>query len=137
MARDRGNKAVSKADHLLSPQEKVQFEDYGQLNRMLSDLQPEQKSPKTGYALSKILKNPVSALIAGGGSLLAPKTAIGIGAGSAINRQLSKSLRSRKNLKHYLKPELLDEIIRKKMSKKRSVYPFSKALKNTFQGEGE
>jgi len=137
MARDRGNKAVSKADHLLSPQEKMQFGDYGQLNRMLSDLQPEQKSPKTGYALSKILKNPISALIAGGGSLLAPKTAIGIGAGSAINRQLSKSLRNKKNLKHYLKPELLDEIIRKKMSKKRSVYPLSKALKNNFQGESE
>lgn len=135
MSGGRGNKATSKADHLLTPQERMQFEDYGQLNRMLTDLQPEQKSPKTGYALSKVLKNPVSALIAGGGSLLAPKTAIGIGAGATINRQLAKSLRNRKNLKYYLKPELLDEIINKKMNKKRSVYPSMKALKNNFQGD--
>ncbi len=114
---NRGNKAKSKAEHLLTKKEKHQFEDYGQLNRMLTDLQPEQKSPKTGYAVLKAAKNPVAAALTIGSHFLNPAVSIGAGSGMAANRLLSKSLRNRKNLKYYLKPELLDEIIKKKKIK--------------------
>ncbi len=113
----RGNKAKSKTDHLLTKKEKQQFEDYEQLNRMLTDLQPEQKSPKTGYAVLKAAKNPVAAALTVGSHFLNPAVSIGAGSGMAANRLLSKSLRNKKNLKFYLKPELLDEIIRKKKIK--------------------
>jgi hypothetical protein len=119
----RGNKASSKTKHLLTEEEKLLMEDYGQLNRMLSDLQPEQKSPKTGYALLKAAKNPAAAagsIVAG---LFNPTAGMATGSGMAVNRLLAKSLRSRKNLKHYLKPELLDEIIRKKKLKHRHRLP--------------
>lgn len=119
----RGNKASAKTNHLLTEEEKLLMEDYGQLNRMLSDLQPEQKAPKTGYALLKAAKNPAAAagsIVAG---LFNPTAGVATGSGLVANRLLSKSLRNRKNLKHYLKPELLDEIIRKKKLKHRHRVP--------------
>ena len=112
----RGNKASSKTKHLLTEKEKLLMEDYGQLNRMLSDLQPEQKAPKTGKALEKLVK-PSATIAAGSATLKNPITGLLTGSGLVANRLLSKSLRNRKNLKYYLKPGLLDDIIRKKKLK--------------------
>ena len=123
MVGGRGNKATSKADHLLTPQQRVQFEDYGQLNRMLTDLQPEQKAPQTGKAILHAIKNPVAFATTLGSSFYSLPGAIGLGSGMSINRQLAKSLRNRKNLKYYMKPELLDEIIQKKQLKHRHRLP--------------
>jgi hypothetical protein len=112
----RGNKASSKTNHLLTEEEKLLMEDYGQLNRILSDLQPEQKAPKTGKALEKLVK-PSATIAAGASTLKNPITGLLTGSGLVANRLLSKSLRNRKNLKYYLKPGLLDDIIRKKKLK--------------------
>lgn len=123
MPGNRGNKAASKLDHLLTDTEKQRFGDLGQMNHMLSDLQTERLLPKTGKALEKILKNPIAGVLTAGSSLLAPKTLAGLAVGIPASRQLAKSLRKRSNLKYYTKPEILDEVIRKKRLKHRHRLP--------------
>jgi len=103
----RGNKSTKKSAQLITPEERQTFEDYGQLNRMLTDLQPQQKDPNTGKTIIRAMKNPAFYLTTAGAAKVNPYLTI---PSVYANRKLGQSLRNKKNLRYFTDKKLQESI---------------------------
>jgi len=107
---ERGSTIAQKVKQYVSTEELEKINDFENLNRIFTDLQPEQKSPKTGYANSKFLK-PATLLGILGSTYAHPALGAASGLGIAMNRKILKKLRNKKNLESYLNPKIRDKKI--------------------------